>query len=360
MALLEEGRLVVGDVGPPGFREHLRRITGRTLAVPTLAERLREAGGFIAYSNVSPGAAYFLDPDCFAFVYHRAGSYAPGGERLAAPAALEVSHDLEGDIAMTKRFCADVIVTSSVSASVLWLANPDLTLHSHPLGSPEHRHALRTVDRCVAAVVEAVEQARRSGDDVLLLVGSDHGQETIGEAVSIEAWLRQRGLARDLDAGQIAVASQGTSALIYALPGAMPQLLSLLPGMSAEPWARRILSGAELETVGAGGAHMVLAIDLARIDRENAFGVAGQRWVCTDGEKPAAIGCGQHGGLGADETRPFLLVQHPTVAAGTIGRRSSLVDIAPTILDFLGQPHRGLDGCSLIEGAISDCTRGSP
>src|SRR6185503_10933437 len=62
VALLEGERLVVRDVGLPDFRDHLRRATGATLRVPTLAQRVRASGGFVAFSNVSPGAAYFLDP----------------------------------------------------------------------------------------------------------------------------------------------------------------------------------------------------------------------------------------------------------------------------------------------------------
>ena len=50
---------------------HMRRATGRTLLVPALSERVANDGGFIAFSNVSPGAAFFLDPDAHGYVYHR-------------------------------------------------------------------------------------------------------------------------------------------------------------------------------------------------------------------------------------------------------------------------------------------------
>src|SRR5262245_34898031 len=46
MGLMEEGRIVVRDVGAPDFRTHMRRATGATLLVPTIAERVAEAGGF--------------------------------------------------------------------------------------------------------------------------------------------------------------------------------------------------------------------------------------------------------------------------------------------------------------------------
>src|SRR5262249_59663807 len=58
VALLENGELVLRDAGRPDFLQHKRRITGRSLAVPTLAERLRDHGGAVIFNNVSPGAPY--------------------------------------------------------------------------------------------------------------------------------------------------------------------------------------------------------------------------------------------------------------------------------------------------------------
>ena len=58
------------------------------------------------------------------------------------------------------------------------------------------------------------------------------------------------------------------------------------------------------------------------------------------------IGCGQHGGLGPDETRPFLMVNDGR-SSGTLKQASSLVDISPTIARFLGLPLAGFDGSPL-------------
>src|SRR5215831_3837396 len=85
MVLDEGDGLVCLSVGKPDFRDRLRAATGRTLHVPTLAERVTRGGGSaVAISNVSPGAAYFLDPDGHGWVYNAAGSYGPGGRALAA------------------------------------------------------------------------------------------------------------------------------------------------------------------------------------------------------------------------------------------------------------------------------------
>lgn len=349
MALIEEGRLVVRDVGRPDFRDYMRRATGVTLRVPSLAERVSEAGGFIAFSNVSPGAAYFLDPEHQGYVYHRAGSFGPGGRTLHGSDHLDVSHDLAGDVAMSKRFCDEVIADRRPAAGILWLSNPDLTLHSNPLGSPAHLDAMRTADACVASVMDAVACQREAGDDILLMVGSDHGQETIQEGVDITAWLAGNGYADELAAGALAVAAQGTSALIYASAG-VRRLDALLTDAAAQPWAGRLIAGDRLREVGLGaGGSLVAAIDMARTAQPNAFGVPGCRFVAIDGEKPPALGCGQHGGLGPDETRPFLVIDHPGLPARRIPERTSLVDIAPTILAFLGLPTDELDGRPLIE-----------
>ncbi|MEZ5853979.1 MAG: alkaline phosphatase family protein [Hyphomicrobiaceae bacterium] len=54
-ALLENGRLVAHDAGDPNFLQHKRAVTGQSLAMPTLAERVKDHGGAIIYANVSPG-----------------------------------------------------------------------------------------------------------------------------------------------------------------------------------------------------------------------------------------------------------------------------------------------------------------
>jgi hypothetical protein len=345
MGLIENGRISVRDVGNPAFRGEMRAATGGTLRVPTLAERVAGSGGFVAFSNVSPGAAYFLDPDNFGFVYHRSGSLAPGGAPIEGRDALNVSHDLAGDWAMTQRFCSEVLSDRRPAVSVLWLANPDLTLHGAPLGSPEHREALRATERCVNAVVETVERLRAADEAILLLIGSDHGQETIGDYVLIEDWLDRRGLGAERASGHIAVATQGTAALLYATKEGRPALLDALDAMRAEPWAGEIAVEEGLAALGhAAAGGVVAAVNMARRDEENGHGVRGVRWVAAEPGKAKATGCGQHGGWGPDETRPFLLLNGVGIAPGALDRPTSLVDIAPTILACLGHPIDGVDG----------------
>lgn len=345
MGLIEDGKIVVRDVGNPDFRTHMRRATGGTLLVPALAERVARAGGFIGFSNVSPGAAYFLDPEHFGHIYHRAGSYAPGGARIEGAQALEVSHDAAGDWAMTERFCREVLEDRRPAAAFLWLADPDHTLHGVPLGSPAHHDALAAAGRCVAEVVRTVERLREEGEEILLLVGSDHGQETIGAGVAIEDWLAARGLAELLETGDVAVAGQGTAALFYATDRGRAPLLGILDEMRRAEWAGEILAGEHLAEQGfAALGGVVAAVDMARQGEANPYGVAGRRWVAAEQGKPVPIGSGQHGGWGPDETRPFLMMNDGGRSAGTLQRPTCITDIAPTIARFLGVPGEGFDG----------------
>ena len=345
MGLIEGGKIVVRDVGHPDFRTHMRRATGATLLVPPLAERVAGAGGFIGFSNVSPGAAYFLDPEHFGHIYHRAGSFAPGGARIEGANALAVSHDAAGDWAMTQRFCTEVLADRRPAVAFLWLADPDHTMHGVPLGSPAHHDALAAAGRCVAEVFRTVERLRREGEEILLLVGSDHGQETIGHSVAIEDWLAAHGLEDLLEAGDIAVAGQGTAALFYATDRGRAPLLGVLDEMGRADWAGDVLAGERLAEQGfaaLGGA--VAAVNMARQGQANHYGVSGRRWVAAEAGKAAAIGSGQHGGWGPDETRPFLVVNDGGRSTGTMQHRTCITDIAPTIARFLGLRGDGFDG----------------
>ncbi|HYC65392.1 MAG TPA: nucleotide pyrophosphatase, partial [Reyranellaceae bacterium] len=88
------------------------------------------------------------------------------------------------------------------------------------------------------------------------------------------------------------------------------------------------------------------AVNMARQDEANPHGVRGKRWVVKEDTKPVPIGCGQHGGLGPDETRPFLMINGGR-STGTRREPSSLVDIAPTLLRHLGLPIEAVDGTPL-------------
>jgi len=347
MAIDEGDGLVCLSVGKPDFRDRLHRATGRTLHRPTLAEWVSRAGGAaIAISNVSPGAAYFLDPDGFGWVYNPAGSFGPGRRPLPAAEGLAVSKGAEGDGTATERFCEEVLRRRAPAIALLWLSEPDYTGHHTPLGSPAHRRAIGSADENVRRVAEIVSSLDPTGEHILLVVGSDHGMETVSETIDLDGLLIEAGLKGAATSSEVVVAPNGTSALLYfadpdgALVGEVARFLE------TQDWVGRTFVGPGLAATGLPtGSPMQIAVTLKPDDCTNAHGVPGHSHVVRDALEPKdATGFGQHGGLGKNEQSPFLFVAGGSFTPGAHHGRSSLIDIAPTVLRHLGLPLTGMDG----------------
>jgi arylsulfatase A-like enzyme len=354
VALMEEGRLVLRDAGDPAFLQHKRRVTGQSLTMPTLAERVKHHGGAIVFSNVSPGAAYAHDPDGHGYVYHRAGSLGPGRVPVPASDHLDVTLDVAGDRKMTERFVGEVLRERRPALTVLWLGEPDHIQHEAPLGSPEHLATLAQADVHAGLVFETVAKLREAGDDILLLVGSDHGHQTVTGVIDIDAELVSAGLKADQGSGDVMAVSNGTSALIYVHQdhaAAIPRIGAFL---EASEWAGRIFGPNELDDVGqAAVSGLSFAVSMRATEESNAYGVPGSSLVAKPAfGKPDRLGCGQHGGLGAFEQAPFLMASGTGFAPGaTRPEAAGVIDIAPTVLTHLGLPCAGLDGHSLQQAA---------
>lgn len=348
---LDEGEgLVPLTAGAPDFCERLRKATGKTLRVPTLAERLEDHGGGIVFSNVSPGAAYFQDPDGHGHVYHRSGSYGPGLSAITGADHLAVSHDAAGDTAMTTRFIADVMHQRKPASAVLWQCEPDHSQHEYALGAPEHLAALAAADANAGRVADAVAALNAAGEDILLLVASDHGHETVRRIIDLEALLIEAGFKHGPESHDCVVASQGLSAFIYLADDARDRLPAIVEWLDGVDGIGTIHAGSDLAALGqrTDGA-LAIAVDGAKSDAENAFGVGGLSDAFFNRfSAETAEGSGQHGGLGINEQNPFLIALGGDFAPGTVHDAvSSAVDLAPTVLHHLGRPSDGMDGAPL-------------
>ncbi|MBN9496285.1 MAG: alkaline phosphatase family protein [Alphaproteobacteria bacterium] len=349
MALDEGDGLVTRDVGNPDFRTRMRKATGATLRVPTVAERIADLRGQIVFSNVSPGAAIFHDPDGYGHVYHRAISYGPGESAVADP--LKVSHDAAGDAAMTERFCREILRDRRPTVSVLWLCEPDHTMHASELGSPDHLAAIRAADACVGRVAETVDALRAEGEDILLLVGSDHGQETVGETIRLDALLVEAGLKESLTSTDVAIAPQGFSGLVSLAAGLEARAADIAKFLRGQDWIGDVFDASDLARIGQAPTHgLALAFTLRGDDRTNSYGVPGYSpIVMASSDERVKAGLGSHGGLGRWEQSPFLVAQGgPVPATGAaVTAPTCIVDIAPTILRHLGRDATGMDGKAL-------------
>lgn len=343
-----ESRLVVRDSSQPDFRDHLRAATGRTLAKPALPQHLATAGGAIICSNGSAGSVRFQDPEHFGHLYHRDGCFGPGGQPLSAPLSEPVAKGAPGDRVVAEYFCQEVLPYGDAALSVLWLSEPDIAMHGTVLGSEEHLAAIARADSIVGLVSEAVDRLRERGDDVLLMVGSDHGQETVTEAIDVVRPLVEAGLKESSDSDELIVVPQGSAALVYASEQANGRVSEALAFLEEQDWTAEIFHGDGLDAAGLnheGG--LVAAFAMARLEGRNTEGVEGLTLMAeaAPGRASPYVGNGMHGGLGRFESRPFLVASGGAFdGGGPIGDETSILDIAPTILSHLDVAADGFDG----------------
>ena len=349
IALDEGDGLKAMSVGPPEFRERLRRITGRTLHRPTLAERLRPHGGAIIYSNSSAGSAHMQDPDSHGWLFHRSGSFAPGMETITDDRHLDVTFDAAGDAESTRRFCQALSRPGGALLHLLWICEPDHSQHTLELGSPDHRNVIADSERCAVRVSEAVDALRAAGDDVLFVVASDHGQETVDEIIPVTALLVEAGLKESTDSSDVVLASSGMGALVYLSDEASGRRKEIAEWIRDQEWSGMVYEGETLEEIGQrSDTALAIAFSMAKRDVENRYGIRGLGHVAGDVFiKSDASGHGQHGGLGAYETNALLCISGGGFGAGKSDHPSRTIDIAPTVLRHVGVAADGMDGEAL-------------
>ncbi|WP_376089339.1 alkaline phosphatase family protein [Roseomonas sp. CCTCC AB2023176] len=340
VALAESGRLVLRDVGEPDFLDHKQAATGTKVEVPTTADRVAAHGGFAIYSNGSPGSCRVHDPNGIAHVRNRVSGW--GG---ADPGALGTTVDAAGDAALIRRYVAEA-VNGPFAVTVAWCCEPDHRQHEVPLGSPEALAMLRQADERVAEVAAAVETRRAAGEDILFLVASDHGHDSVEAVVDVNAVLEEAGIRRGPDDDGLLTVANGNTSLLYALPDRSADAARALDLLRQKDWAGTVMDAGGLRAHGQAGRHNLFgAVALRSRDEPNEYGVRG---LCVmakpDFGKPDRLGNGMHGALGVGEQGPTLLAIGGGFAAGVVTAPSSLVDIAPTVLAHLGLPADGMDG----------------
>jgi arylsulfatase A-like enzyme len=344
---LDEGEgLAAVSVGPADFRERLRRATGRTLHRPTLAERLRPHGGAVIYSNSSAGSAHMQDPDGHGWLFHRDGSFAPGMEMITDHRHLDVSYDASGDAETTRRFCQALAHPGDALLHLLWICEPDHSQHVLELGSPQHREVITAAEQCAHRVGEAIEALRAAGDDVLFVVASDHGHETVDEIIPVNELLVEAGLKQSANSSDVVLASSGMGALIYLSDHARDRRSKIAEWIRDQHWSAEVYEGDALEEVGQrNGTALAIAFSMAKRDVENRHGIRGLGYVAGDiFMKSDTPGHGQHGGLGPYETNALLSISGGDFEAGKSDFPSRTIDIAPTVLRHLGISGEGMDG----------------
>lgn len=244
---------------------------------------------------------------------------------------------------------------------VLWLSEPDSSLHHFGLGSPESRAALGAVDACVGELLDALDgRGLRDGFDLFFL--SDHGHSTVVAHRTLREYLIQA--AAELGGGGRVPPLVTASDYIYARPGtpepAAEALAPLVEWLLAQPWAGAVMGGradlaalpgvVPLDRLWNGAAterRPLLAVSPRWSDAPNEAGVPGTVMALTTQSALRS----SHGSASPYDMHALLIANGPDFLAGVeSGLPTGAVDLLPTVLTLLGAPLPDpLDGRVLWE-----------
>ncbi len=343
----------------------LKQLPGRLFDVPTLGERLTQAGrSFATISAGTPGGGRLINHAAetngsFRLALNRPEASAPAGvlskivERLGPlpeytlPALDWISYAVDGYLDYVER---DI----DPDVMLLWLCEPDETCHHLGIGSDNALRAIRHVDSEFGRILARQENHIEAGS-LQIIALSDHGQISLaGERLDLKAKLADAGFEAGTqdDAGCTIVV--GSAGGIWVKDSDPARVSEITGWLRSQDWC-----GPLFTRDGAGGTlthdHIALAHrrapDIALVLRythdDNEWGLPGM--TVHDAIYPVGGGC--HGGLSPFELHNFLAMSGSafsqakpmTVPAGNI-------DITPTVLELLGlDVPAGLDGRVLRE-----------
>src|SRR5438270_275225 len=210
-----------------------------------------------------------------------------GRRPLPAEEGLGISKGDAGDTVATERFCEEVLRGRAPAIALLWLSEPDYTGHHTPLGSPAHRRAITSADENVRRVAETVASLDPTGENILFVVGSDHGMETVAETIDLDGLLIEAGLKAAPRSSEVVVAPNGTAALLYFADPAGALVGQVARFLETQEWVGRTFVGPGLATAGLPtGSSMQIAVTLRPDERSNPHGVPGHSHVVRDSLEP--------------------------------------------------------------------------
>jgi arylsulfatase A-like enzyme len=349
---------------------------GKYLALPTIAEIVRTAGWRTAIAGTKSVAflqdrhAEWTTAASKDSVTKFAAAPMPQSVReetlrLLGPFLTEPANTGDQHNAYATRVLTDILWRGGLPAySLLWLSEPDLTQHEYSPGSEPSMAAIRSSDRDLVAVLDALSKknARQTTD---VLVVSDHGFSTIERGIDFPGELRAAGFdavaafEQAPKAGQVMVVGNGGTILFYIIEHDRAVASRLVEWLQHSDFAgvifaREKFEGAfPLESVHANTADVPDAMVALRWNpKPNRFGIPGQ--IITDTTRGA--------GKGSHATLSEFDVHNTLIAAGPGFRRAMMndlpsgnIDLAPTILHLLGleRPDK-FDGRVLSEAMTGD------
>jgi hypothetical protein len=378
-----EGATEDGIINTGDYR-HLQALdtfcNGNGIAVPTLGDIIDQRGKRLAIAATSTSGAGIIWNRNFPYrvvntnsTYGRADLYSLRdkiGEVPESGPPPKLDHLNYAARAVTDIYLDD----DEIEVIVLWMAEPDSSLHYYGVGAPETRAAMQGCDQALAHVLEGMNR-RGIRDQFDIIHLSDHGHSTV------EA---RRTLAEHLDRARKALPGLpsllSASDYIYADPSqrkpTSQEITWLIAWLQDQPWTGAIFARDALADSNPGVLPLsavwgdavsdrapLLAVSPAWSEMLNEFGVAGTVAAMTE---HAALRS-THGSASPFELHAIAVLNGPDFQPGAIsGVPAGATDIAPTVLTLLDeQVPEWMDGRVLWEtmarpagepGGVSDTT----
>ena len=347
------------------------QVAAQLLRAPTIAEIVQAAGHWTAVAGSKPVAQFFdrartrtTKAAKKSTVIYR-GKILPteAGDRIKSvlgpfPQRKTIPNESEDD--WTTSALTNVLWRDEIPKfSLLWLSEPDLTIHETALGAPAALAAIKSSDQNLAKLLAALE-AKNALAKTDILVVSDHGFSTVDPAVDVAAQLRAAGLeaVRAFDEnqrrGQILVVSLGGSVMFYVVERDPAVIGKLIDVLQRADFAGVILTRerhegtftfAQAQLAAPAGPDVIVACRWS--DRPNEFGIAGQM----TSDVGRSVGHGSHSTLSPHDMHNTLIASGPDFRRGWENETpSGNIDLAPTILWLLGlKAPRPMEGRVLRE-----------
>jgi phosphonoacetate hydrolase len=351
------------------------RLGDGLVTAETLGDRLAAAGlSFAVVHTGSAGSAYCINPRAAA---HGHWTYSVQGERhtptpaavrevmerFGEPPARRLPRSTEMDYA-ARVFTDHVLHSLKPDVALVWFAEPDTSFHYLMLDSADARTVMGTVDAAFARILAAVQSAPDAAGTAII-VASDHGQISNRGAVAMDALLTAAGhpaamaAERRLDHAKVAVTGGGMGE-IRVLDGDRDRRDAIARWLMTRDEIGMVFTASDDPVRGAVEGTFstrLVALDHARgpdlvyvlrsSSETDPYGLPGLCLV-TAGDVP--VGGGMHGGLNRHELNTVLILGGAAARPGRNDAPVGIVDIAPTILDFVGvAPAPGMTGVSLLD-----------
>ena len=344
---------------------------GKYLAVSTIAETVRRAGR----------SAVLAGTKSVTFVHDRHATWTSAASpdsytkfaaapmpptlreetlRLLGPFLLEKGKTSDQRNVYATRALTEILWRDGVPAfSLLWLSDPDLTQHDFSPGSEPALEAIRSSDRNLAAVLDALSQKKARGSTDIMVV-SDHGFNTIERSIDFPAELRAAGFdavaafEKTPQTGQVIVVGNGGTPLFYVVERDRAVTARVVEWLQQSDFAGVIFAREKFDGVFPLESIRLdtpegpdVMVSLRWNPKPNRFGVPGL--MISDASR--GPGQGTHATLSKFDVHNTLIAAGPGfLRAMESDLPSGNIDLAPTVLHLLGlKSPQKFDGRVLFE-----------